>query len=140
MSLATRARSGRPASLFAGCLLLSAAVAAAGPGATPNKPVPKYDLKTFFATARTLGADVSPDEKKVAYITDKSGVLNVWTAPIAGGPPSQVTRFTDSVRLVTYTPNDKYILFQRDRGGDENDHIYRIPSKGGPETDLTPGD
>src|SRR6266850_2729784 len=140
MSLAMRARSGRHSFIAAASLLLAGAAAAAAPGAASNKPVPKYDLKTFFATARTLGADVSPDEKRVAYVTDRSGVLNIWTAPIAGGPPVQLTRFTDSVRLVTYTPNDKYILFQRDSGGDENDHIYRMPSEGGPETDLTPGE
>lgn len=126
---------------IAAALLLAASLSYAGPTAAgPAKATKKYDLKTFFATARTVGSDVSPDGSTIAYITDKSGVLNIWTAPIAGGQPKQLTTFTDSVRLVAYTPKDKFILFQRDKGGDENDHIYRMPAEGGPETDLTPGE
>ncbi len=127
--------------VLAGVLLSGAVVhAAPQPGQTPKKTVKKHDLKTFFATARTYGAAVSPDDGTVAFVTDRSGVPNIWTVGAQGGEPRQLTNFPDSVRLVTYTPTERFILFQRDKGGDENDHIYRMPSEGGPETDLTPGE
>jgi len=116
------------------------AIAPVAAAEAQKKAARKYDLKTFFSTAKTMGAAVSPDDSTVAYVTDRSGVFNIWTVPATGGEAKQLTNFTDTVRLVTYTPNDRFILFQRDKGGDENDHIFKMPMAGGPETDLTPGD
>lgn len=35
-----------------------------------------------------------PDGKSIAYLDSSSGVLNIWSAPLDGGPPKQLTNFT----------------------------------------------
>ena len=36
----------------------------------------------------------TPDNREILYIKDEGGVSNIWSQPIAGGRPKQVTRFT----------------------------------------------
>jgi Tol biopolymer transport system component len=36
----------------------------------------------------------APDSKSILYIDHKDGIGNVWSQPIAGGPPKQLTQFT----------------------------------------------
>ncbi|HJT67237.1 MAG TPA: protein kinase [Pyrinomonadaceae bacterium] len=35
-----------------------------------------------------------PDGKSIAYLDSTSGVLNIWSVPLDGGPPRQLTNFT----------------------------------------------
>jgi Tol biopolymer transport system component len=36
----------------------------------------------------------APDSKSILYIDHKEGIGNVWSQPVAGGPPKLLTRFT----------------------------------------------
>src|SRR5206468_12823861 len=40
---------------------------------------------------------------------------------------------------ISYFPNDSRVLYTRDQGGNENNHIYLLDADG-KERDLTPGD
>ncbi len=84
------------------------------------------------------GASFSPDEKRILFSSNQSGIFNAYSVPVAGGSASQLTRSTtDTTYAVSYFPADERILYTRDSGGDENNHLY-VRGKDGKEQDLTP--
>src|SRR4030066_1761362 len=99
-----------------------------------------YPLETFFDYKSVSSATFSPDEKTIAYISNASGVHNIWTVPTSGGTPKQLTNETkNTILFVTWGPNRDSMIYGQDEGGNENFHIFIMPAKGGPATDLTPG-
>ena len=56
-------------------------------------------VATFsFQPPGTIQTNVqwSPDGKSLLYTTNANNVTNIWSQPIAGGPPKQITDFKDS--------------------------------------------
>lgn len=99
-----------------------------------------YSLETLFDYKSVGSATFSPDEKNIAYISNASGVHNIWTVPIKGGTPKQLTNETkNTILFVTWCPKRDSLIYAQDEGGNENFHLYIMPAKGGPATDLTPG-
>ena len=108
----------------------------------PDKPVPvkQYTIEQFMATTRVGGATFSPDEKSILFHSNKSGIFNVYTTPVSGGEPKQLTNSTkESTYIVSAFPNDARFLYRYDKGGNENEHIY-LKGLDGTERDLTPGE
>jgi len=56
-------------------------------------------IKTFSVqTQRSRGAlHWSPNGRELTYIVTRAGVSNIWSQPIAGGPPKQLTDFTSNL-------------------------------------------
>ena len=128
-------------------ILLAAALApslllAQTPSPKPDKPVPvkQYTIEQFMATTRVGGATFSPDEKSILFHSNKSGIFNVYTTPVSGGEPKQLTNSTrESTYIVSAFPNDARFLYRYDKGGNENEHIY-LRALDRTERDLTPGE
>jgi len=100
-----------------------------------------YPLKIFFDSKSVSSATYSPDEKIIAYISNVSGVHNIWTVPVAGGEPRQLTNDTvNTIIFVTWCPDRDSLIYMQDKGGNENFHLYLIPAQGGQAVELTPGD
>jgi dipeptidyl aminopeptidase/acylaminoacyl peptidase len=109
---------------------------------TPAKAtaVKQYTIEQFMDTTRIGGSSFSPDEKSILFHSNKSGIFNVYTVPVGGGAPQQLTNSTkESTYVVSYLPNDARIIYTYDRGGNENSHLY-LKETDGSERDLTPGD
>jgi len=116
-------------------LLFASAVSAAPP---PRRAPRQYTIDQFMAVVRVAGASFSPDEKRILFSSNQSGIFNAYSVPVAGGSASQLTRSTtDTTYAVSYFPADERILYTRDSGGDENNHLY-VRGKDGKEQDLTP--
>ena len=66
---------------------------------------------------RTPGANErnaawSPDEKSIAYISDRTGETELWLQPAQGGDPVQLTRDNDTyIRQLLWSPDSKKILY-----------------------------
>ena len=119
---------------FAVLVLMAALARGAG---LPSK---QYTIEQFLATTSTAGASFSADEKKILFSSNKSGIYNVYSVPVAGGEPSALTSSTtDTTLAVSYFPKDDRFLYTRDKGGDEKNHLY-VREKDGSEKDLTPGE
>ncbi len=101
---------------------------------------PEFTLREFFDTVSNISATFSPDDRTMYYASNESGVFNIWKVAVEGGTPEQVTRSEESIMTVTHAPNSDELIYAADRGGDENYHLFRMPSAGGPAVDLTPGD
>ncbi len=110
---------------------------AAKPTARPSK---QYAYEQFMETMQMNGVAFTSDEKKLVFSSNQTGIFNVFSVPVGGGKPTQLTRSTtDGFSLVGAFPRDGRVLYQHDQGGNELLHVYvRMPD--GKERDLTPGD
>jgi dipeptidyl aminopeptidase/acylaminoacyl peptidase len=108
--------------------------------AAPAQQVKQYTIEQFMNTVRIGGSSFSADEKSILFHSNKSGIFNVYAAPVAGGEATQLTNNAkESTFAVSYFPGDARILYTYDRGGNENSHLY-LRELDGAERDLTPGD
>ncbi|MBK6722833.1 MAG: PD40 domain-containing protein [Acidobacteria bacterium] len=55
-----------------------------------------------------------PDGRSLAYIVTRDGVSNIWSMPIDGGAPKQLTNFTtDQIAWFDLSRDGKPTLFSR---------------------------
>lgn len=97
-------------------------------------------LKDFFRKPEKLGPQLSPTGKFLAYLSPWERRMNIHVND----------RKTDTVRRLTSVKDrdlseymwltDKRLLFVKDKGGDENTHLYAIDRDGSNIIDLTPFD
>ena len=100
----------------------------------------RYTIEQFMATTSLMGASFSADERHILFTSNATGIFNAYTLPVEGGTPKPLTRSTaDSTFSVSFFPHDDRVLFTRDRGGDENFHLFLLHPDG-IEEDLTPGE
>ncbi|HEX8527763.1 alpha/beta fold hydrolase [Allosphingosinicella sp.] len=120
---------------------LESAAAETAPRAEPVR----YSAQDFFATTSfSLAAPspyaFSPDGRSLLIASDRTGVFNAYSLPVAGGEAVQVTSSTDNATFpISYFPNDERVLVTYDRGGNELNHLY-VRERDGTLRDLTPGD
>ncbi len=102
------------------------------------EPAPLIPLRDFFRNPTTTFYQVSPSGDYIAFLRPYENRLNVWIQPRKGGEPRRVTGVTDRDITAYFWKTDKYILFIRDSGGDENYHLYAADRDGKSVRDLTP--
>ena len=90
------------------------------------------------------GNDVSPDGKRIVFSAGKEGVrpleVNIWTIPVEGGDPKQITRGLAQDRYPCWSPDGKRIAFQRTTEKSKDNYvmnIYTVPAEGGEVRQLT---
>ena len=81
----------------------------------------------------------SPDGSRIAFVTNISGLPQVWTMPTSGGYPSLVTSFDDPVGFVTWSPDGQWLAFNVAPGGGFNEQIYIVRPDGTGLRRLTEG-
>jgi len=124
----------------AGLAPIQALAQAAKAGNATGRKVKRYTIEQFMATTSLAGASFSKDEKQILFSSNESGIFNAYTMPVTGGKPRALTASTtDTTYAVGYFHNDDRILFTRDGGGNEQNHLY-VREIDGNERDLTPGD
>jgi len=108
--------------------------------AASARKVRQYTIEQFMDTVRIGGSSFSPDEKQILFHSNKTGIFNVYTVPVAGGEAKQLTSSDkESTFAVSYFPTDARFIYTYDRGGNENNHLY-LRELDGSERDLTPGE
>jgi dipeptidyl aminopeptidase/acylaminoacyl peptidase len=104
-----------------------------------TRPARQYTIEQFLNTTSISGASFSADESRILFSSNRSGVWNLYSVPVSGGDWTPITKSTtDSTYAVSYFPKDDRILFTRDQGGNELNHLY-VLTPDGRERDLTPG-
>lgn len=62
--------------------------------------------------ANERNADWSPDNKYIAYISDRTGETEIWIEKAEGGEPVQLTKGNDTyIRSIQWSPDSKSILY-----------------------------
>ena len=115
-------------------------VTVAAASAQTARPSKQYTIDQFLSTTSVRGASFSPDESRILFSSNKTGIWNLYTVPVTGGEWTPLTKSTtDSTYAVSFFPKDERVLFTRDQGGNELNHLF-VLMKDGRERDLTPGD
>lgn len=54
------------------------------------------------------------DGKGIAYINNREGISNIWSQPVAGGPPQKITDFkSDQIFNFAWSPNGRELAYLR---------------------------
>lgn len=95
------------------------------------------EINTGFATNNNNDHVLSFDGKMLAisnHVKEEQNQSNVFTLPVQGGTPKRITS-TGPSYLHGWSPDGKFLVYTGGRNGEFD--IYRIPSGGGEETNLT---
>jgi len=103
------------------------------------------DRRATWADARQLTFeqawieffDISPDGKRLAVSSDRSGNPDLWTMPAEGGPMQRLTTDPTPDWNPKWSPDGSQIAFYAFRSG--NREIWVMPSGGGAARQLTTG-
>jgi Tol biopolymer transport system component len=73
----------------------------------------------------------SPNGRRIAFWSLRDGNRDIWTLPVNGGDPIQVTREPATDWNPVWSPDGKYLYFSSDRGGSMNLWRVRIEETSG---------
>ena len=117
-------------------LTLAAALAA-------SAPAPADDLETAVSRMSRVGFSrsprFSPDGKTIAFVSNLSGLPQVWTVPASGGFPRMVTSSDDPVGNIEWSPDGSWIAFSLAPGGGMNTQVFLVRPDGTGLKRLTDG-
>ena len=96
--------------------------------------------RVFFVPPERTHVKMSPDGKRIAYVTTREGVSNVVVAKI--DTPDAVEASTRDtlrgVRSYTWAMTGKHLVYRKDEDGTENYHLHALDVTTGDDRDLTP--
>jgi dipeptidyl aminopeptidase/acylaminoacyl peptidase len=101
------------------------------------------DLETTVRLMASVGScsspTFSPDGTRLAFVSDMSGVPQVWTVAASGGWPELVTALDDQIRAVAWSPDGAWLACAAAPGGGMNQQVYLVRPDGAGLRRLTPG-
>jgi dipeptidyl aminopeptidase/acylaminoacyl peptidase len=102
---------------------------------TDPSPLAKYlNIRSAYQPS------FSSDGQRLAFLTNITGIPQVWAMEAGGGWPDQLTFGTDRVTRVDFSPKQDRLIFARDVGGNENTQLFLLNGDGSSERRLTHDD
>jgi dipeptidyl aminopeptidase/acylaminoacyl peptidase len=100
---------------------------------------PRFGIDRFLNIRTASGPSFAPDGRFVSFLTNVTGVSQLWQIGAGGGWPEQLTFTAESVRGGHYSPMRHEILFNMDTGGNERTQLYLLHGTGSADHDLGDG-
>ena len=97
-------------------------------------------LEDFFKNPKSVSWEISPDGQWLAYMAPYKNRLNVFVRPIDNDDPKRLTSVEERDIGGFFWKGSDRIIFLRDKGGNENFHLYSVERSGGEVKELTPFD
>ena len=117
-------------------LALAFAIASPATFAAPENPIPMRD---FFRHPDRAYYRISGDGKTLSFMQPWERRMNVYVQRVgSGGEPVRVTAEKDRDISDYFWKGADRIVYTKDFGGDENDHIVVVDRRGGEPKDVTP--
>ena len=108
-----------------------------GAGGQTSGPHPGLSIDAISQSVWIEEFDVSPDGSTIAFKSAQAGTYDIWTVPVAGGEPKQITSLPGREMKPKYSPDGKWIAFEVDHNGVMIYDIYIVPAQGGEPIRLT---
>jgi dipeptidyl aminopeptidase/acylaminoacyl peptidase len=92
---------------------------------------PILDRNLFFGNPQISGGQLSPDGKTISFMKAYNGIMNIWVKDF-DAPFDEALPVTDSQRPLmgyAWTDDGKYILYIKDKDGDENLNVFAVDPK-----------
>jgi dipeptidyl aminopeptidase/acylaminoacyl peptidase len=106
---------------------------------TPRRVILDTDFFDYGAGATFGYPQVSPDGSTLLFRSQRSGWVNFWVVPMAGGVPRVVAAETANQIGARWSPDGKSILYLSLHNGMQDLHI--VPASGGtPRLLVSPGE
>lgn len=99
----------------------------------------RFGIDRFLNIRAASSAAFSPDGRFVAFLSNITGVAQVWQVPIEGGWPVQLTFTREAVHGVEYHPQRHELIYSMDTGGDERLQLYWLHGIGRADHSLGEG-
>ncbi len=84
----------------------------------------KIPLEKYLNIRSATNPVFSYDDEYIAFLTNITGVNQIWKIKSSGGWANQLTYFNDTVRFLSLSPSEDKIIFGMDNGGNENIQLY----------------
>src|SRR5690349_12963702 len=81
----------------------------------------------------------SPDGKTLAFVSNITGIPQIWTISAEGGFPDLITNGDDPIFEVHWSPDGEWLGFMLAPGGGMNQQVYLIRPDGTGMRRLTDG-
>ena len=96
-----------------------------------------HDFARYLKIRGAWAASWSPDGGRLAFLTEITGVPQVWEVPSEAPPawPEQLTFYEERVSGAEYSLTQERLLFSMDAGGNERTQLFLLEN--GEVTDLT---
>ncbi|HEX8247760.1 MAG TPA: S9 family peptidase [Pyrinomonadaceae bacterium] len=107
------------------------------PVTAQNNLPPIIDREIFFGNPEISGARISPDGKFIAFRKPYKGTMNIWLKRAAEPFDRARVLTNESARPISsffWSRDSRFILFNKDNGGDENFNVYAVAVDSKPET------
>lgn len=101
---------------------------------------PKPQVAQFFRTYVITDFAVSKDEKKLLFASNLDGKMNLWAMNLPDVYPYLFAHRDESCGEITIDANNRFVLANYDKDGDENYQIYAVPYDGGLPQPFITGD
>jgi dipeptidyl aminopeptidase/acylaminoacyl peptidase len=85
-----------------------------------------FPIDRYLNVRSASSPSFSPDGQHIAYISNTTGIPQIWLIPTFGGEPVQLTFGNDAVRSVHFSPVRNELIFSMDTGGNERMQLYRL--------------
>jgi dipeptidyl aminopeptidase/acylaminoacyl peptidase len=109
----------------------------------PPAPAAADDLRASVASMTRIGfcdsPSFSPDGKRLAFLSNLTGLPQVWMVATTGGWPTLVTNLDDPVSAVNWSPDGSTLAISVAPGGGMNEQIYLVRPDGSGLVRLTDG-
>jgi Tol biopolymer transport system component/DNA-binding winged helix-turn-helix (wHTH) protein len=95
---------------------------------SPEPPTQRALTRVTFDKGLQFGATWSPDNRMIAYSSDRGGKFDIWVQQISGGDPVQITKGPGHNWQPDWSPDGKFIAY---RSEDGEGGLFIIPALGG---------
>lgn len=85
-----------------------------------------YSLSRYYNVRAARNPFFSPDSRTVYFVSDATGVPQLWSAGADGGLAQQRTFYDERIQEADCSPTDDRVVFGMDTGGDECQQLYLL--------------
>jgi Tol biopolymer transport system component/predicted Ser/Thr protein kinase len=104
--------------------------------AAPGLPAASAPIVSIASTRGDMGAEFSPDGRRVAFVSDRGGTPELWLADRDGSNAVQLTSIdAPAIDTPRWAPDGQTIAFDSNPDGQRD--VYIVPANGGSPRRLT---